>query len=258
MAKYQGPFIGGGPLDGQETQSLGSAMDLAPPEGDIPAEGQLIGEAAPLLQVRSDCVGGHLIAVTLGIELASESAGLPVVDDAVYSAVRAKIEWGVGDAHYEAEVDWQNGTQLSISAENIELAAIYVKATDPAAPADDPVFPTYRLNASFSYGNVGRNSNPARLTELVQITEVDGTARIEIPKFAISYTVIADRLTTYDTRQIGYSTVYGAEFSKTTVENNTLPATENIMPIANGMRFIDITNTNAGPMSAFVIFGLAL
>ena len=203
-------------------------------------------------------VVGRDLALVLGLTVEGLEEDF-VTDEAVDSAVTACITWGLGSAEFRAEVDWIDGTVITIPAEQINIRATYERTfvgdTDPACP------PAFCLAAGFAYGCRGKNSNPARLTKYVEILDTNGTQQIKIPNFATSFNVVL--VTPSTTAQVDVFG-FGAGLANRVVitapsSNVSQYDVENAFPLRNGARFLKVTNTNqSGPLRAYVIFGLSL
>lgn len=261
MKKVDGAPDNRRPLAGQADLSRGNSLILEPPTADIVTT----GKDSTIIEVRSRCAEGEIINIMLGLELNKQSntSQANVVDEAIYPSVRALLRWGCGGVKFTAECDFLLGTQLAIPAENISVGARYLKNTIPWDPVSDATYPTFVVSATAAYGGIGRNSNPARFTELVQIEDPAGVSRIQIPQFAISYSVLPVANGLVDVSQVGFGTSYNVDYhlseAATVPLRNTNRNVENSVPIFNGARFLDVTNRNSeGPLFAFVIFGLAL
>lgn len=204
------------------------------------------------------CVVGELLCVTLGIEVeGNDGSDTGLVDAFVYPSVRAHLRWGLGAATFRARCDWRRGTQLSICGETMTVFAEYRKNSLPWAPVPEPDAPIFEVSAGVGYGNVGRNSNPATLTELVQILTPQSTQRIQIPPFATSFNVFPVNGGSGSARVFGFGSSYFVEYAIPAPPNPY--SVENAFPLFNGARFLEIMNTESvEPFMAFVVFGLAL
>jgi hypothetical protein len=219
----------------------------------------------------------HNLIVALGIRPVGRPESL-VTTGFVDSSVKALIRWGIGSAQFEARVDWLNGTQLVIAAEQITVSAEYTRRTYPEVetnpllclPNDnaEPRKPIcYDVSAGFAIGAVGKHSNPSRFTEIVQIdstTAPNNKQRIAIPPFAISFTVLVVGAESGNVAQadvFGFGTSYFVRHVVAAPETNAAQLnTEFAFPLQNGAQFVEITNTKGTdtPLIAFVVFGLAL
>ena len=252
-------------LDEQTDENRGSGVELPPPPGILSEAVPVIeGSGRSIINITSGCAPGEDLTVAFGLELSGEpnTSQADVAAQFKYTAVRADLQWGIGDAQFKARCDVLMGTQLSITAENLRVQVRYLKATNPFSPALDPTFPTFRVNAAVGYNGVGRNSNPARFTELVQLQQEGSTVRVQIPQFAISYSAIPINDTLVTTRQIGFGTSYGVNYNLATAETNPLTNrqdnTESALPIANGSRYVEVTRVGVGAGFCFLVFGLSL
>jgi hypothetical protein len=202
-------------------------------------------------------VVGEDISVVLGLTVEGDDEDF-LVDAPVDSLVRACVTWGLGSAEFRAELDWMNGTILTVPAEQINVRASYKREMLGSDPGPCPVF---CLAAGFAYGRVGKNSNPARLTELVQLDAPGDSKQIRIPNFATSFTVVlVEPSTSAQLDVYGFGTGYSNRIMITSPMSNVGQFdVENAFPIRNGARFVKVTNVNTtGELIAYVIFGLSL
>ena len=254
-----------GPLDCQGPSNRGSGLTVAPPVGSFDSAGQVVGPTQSIVRVQGGDVGG-LMSVTLGLKLNANSVSPPGFDEVnIFTApiVRAVIQFGSGTVKNTVVADWNNGTVLSIAAEDVTVAAQYIRQTRPWNPIDHTldVDPTFNLTAMLGYQSVGHNSNPARLTYLVQLENSADTPNqeIEIPEFAQSFTVIpitdADMVVQLRTWSAGYRWNYDIASPLTNVGQDNV---ENTFPIPNGARFLRVENPGVDEFFCWVIFGLSL
>lgn len=253
--------------------SRGSVTTLSPPAEVLSLpDPKKRKEVVRLVQ---GCVEGELLCVTCGITVVSSgpSLGVSPFTEGVYAMpmIRGSIIFGEGDAAQFAEFDWLHGTQLSVGTDTAEVSAQYLRYTlpwDPVAPEDIPVPPTFKLACGFAYGNVGRNSNPARLTEVVQIEDTSGvgaTVRVPVPPFAVSViflptaTAMVDMNPIARLTMVAYGTGYGVPINIVQIPSNAGQYNvENAFPIPNGVQAIEVTNTSASILVGFLVFGLSL
>lgn len=240
----------------------GNSIVLKPPAGDI-----AVGPDTSIIEVRTQCGGAQVINCMLGLELEGQSnlSQSSLEESAfVYPSVRATLKWGIGGTSFSAECDYMMGTQLSICAENFRVGAKYMKNTRPWAPESEPLAPNFRCSAGVGYNNTARNSNPARLTELVQIPLGGDPIFVQIPQFALSmtsYSVVGEMRVEIIGFGGNYNVVYTTDLGEgTPVNNNGQYNVENAVPFFNGARFLKCSNNNVEPSDtiAFIIFGLSL
>jgi hypothetical protein len=207
--------------------------------------------------------------VVLGIELEGQSnlSQASLENSFVYPSVRAVIDWGIGGTSYSAELDYLLGTQICVCAETIRVGAKYMKNTLPWAPVTEQHAPRFRVSAAFAYGGNGHNSNPARLTELVQVDPngqfVQNTQTIQIPQYAVSMTALVVS-GEFIADVFGFGSNYAVRWIPYAAGNppidDTMRVTENSFPLFSGARYITVTNASAEGVGliAFIIFGMAL
>lgn len=243
-------------------------LDRAPDPNRGNSGGDLVcpGKQTTVVEVKSYSAPGYMLSVVLGIQAVAPKCDHVKIacaheDVFVLPMVRACISWGIGNASFEAECDYLNGTQVSVAAENIRVDARYLQFTRPWIKGDGlQVQPTYRVSAGFAYSSVGRNSNSARLTELAQIETPGESCIISIPDFAISMTILPVDASSVRADVFGFGRLYKTQYNVTgPLSNVGQNNVENALPLFNGAKFVEVTNTNqAGPAFAFVVFGLAL
>jgi hypothetical protein len=251
-----------GPLDGLKPLNRGNSIVLTPPTANIdPA----VGVDHTVCAAQSQCdVTAQVIGVMLGIELEGQSN---LSQDSlqaafVYPSVRAIVDWGIGGTSFRAELDYLQGTQLSICAENIRIGAKYMKNTLPWNQSVETNAPSFRVSAGFGYNGIGRNSNPARLTELVQIEQQNDTQIVQIPQFAVSMTaLVVDG--GMSAQVYGFGSSYSIAWDpigENQAVNDVQYNVENAFPLFNGARYVEVTNISdqGSPLIAFIIFGLSL
>lgn len=246
------------------------ATKVIDPPFSLAAGNTLASTRAPVVDLRSwaGCATPEALIVSLGrsaVRTPNGPTAPPDVPGFILPRIRAHVRWGVGgSASFEALVDWQHGTQLTIGAEYVQVEAIYDVVTEPwAFPTDfDPCdLPVYNLAAGVSYGSVAVNSNPARLTEIVQI-ETPGAPEtiIAIPPFATSFTAFTHSdVEIASVRQVGFGTSYATEHQFSAPTDPTDYCVEDAIPIWNGAETLRISNlSDGGPLHLFIVFGLTL
>lgn len=251
------------PLAGLVDANRGASADLCPPLDGCRHS------VVSVLDTRTwtGCVTARDLIVTLGRRRSRQKDGPPPIDDLegqfVLPRITALLQWGIGgSANEEAEVDWQHGTQLTIGAQNVIVQARYDVITPDGVSFDPCDLPAFTVNAGISRGTIGVNSNPARLTRVAQVTTPGDTVRFEIPNFALSFSVLVlgENEQSALVEQVAFGTAYRTGHAFTSPTSNVDQYNvENAVPLWNGAEFLDVTNTNeAGSLTAFVIFGLAL
>lgn len=246
------------PLSGQDENNRGFAVILPPPDA-------LIGETGvrTLLQMRSRGLDAELLNVVLGIDLADFDNSNEDVFGPIIPYVRCSLDWGIGGAHFSAVCDWMQGTQLSIPANYISVGAIYVKQQNAFSPTPfEP--PRFRCAAGLAYGNAGRIASTARYTELVQLQSIGSTAVVQIPKYALSATILPvnNSVVGVTVRAGGSGSGFDMDYViETPLSNAGQRNVENSIPLFNGARFLQIRNNNADPNNlgqVFIVYTLAL
>lgn len=247
------------PLVDQAASNRGAVIQIDPPPDDV-LNGSTVTR---ICEIRSTCAQGELLSVTLdqSIRGGSEDTTDFDVADLVWPNVRARLSWGSGNGIFQAECDFLNGTQLSIAAESLSIDAVYRKVTMGAAAASTWTAAPLNARAAIAYGNVGRNSNPARLTELVEFPGgVGNVANVLIPPFATSFTLLpVANNSDLSARVFGFGSSLFVDYDVTpTLSNTGQYDVENAFPLFNGARYIQINDGTTDAGYVFVVFALAL
>lgn len=148
-----------------------------------------------LVQTPRDCGDdAEILSVILGMEIQAPEVSNPIRQGAGIIAL-ARIEWGIGGASFSANVDWQQGTILSVPASSLKVTCEAVCSFDPIHPPT-PASPfKVAFSAALAYGLPGSygGSSPARLTDN-QATGLGAgmaSALFEIPQWATSFNLIS-------------------------------------------------------------------
>jgi len=211
----------------------------------------------------------EVIQVQLGMELPPEMSDLASPYTGTFLEVTAIVEWGVGNAFFTAEVDWNQGTSFAIAASWIRISAKVGPVATLLLPDINIV-----LRASLGYGNavsVGISSPTRRTLLMVPPPPAAGflgagatSAVFPIPLWAIGFTLVdagglgvgtADPDYAINLSENGGSpSVLYRLASRTNVGNQV----EGQFPIPAKSRFIFIKNQLAvSAKSPKVIFNLA-
>ena len=180
--------------------------------------------------------------------------------------VRAHLTFGLGGVAFKATCDFNHGTVLSIPMENLKLDAEYELFKAPDEPECPPVF---EISAGVCYYSTGHISNPARLTELVQVEAVVNSPfiekeRVEIPKFALGFSVQPITIGGVIPPDIIVEIVRFGHLRttvtiKSPLSNSGQVNVENAFPITNDVSHLEVYSSAQGTaVSAFVVFNLAL
>jgi hypothetical protein len=217
-----------------------------------------------------DLVPGEGIAVTLDVEdLDREDDPCDeAISPCVLGLLRAEIKFGTGGVTLETTCDWLRGTVIVIPCENLRVTAFYDVASlevpaagEEEAPVDCSSLPDVRLRATLNYAGVrGHASNAGRLTKTA-VARAGVRARVRIPDFAISFTVIplGSSPQTIDVDVFGASSLCAARYQIVSPLSNVgQHDAESAFPIFNGARFLELANEDPNlPTRALVVFGLA-
>ncbi len=246
------------PLTDQTPNNRGFKVIVRPPKGPL-----AIAQPAGILRAPADgCSRAYLLNVTLGLALEKPLEDFVQEQVFVLPMLRAVLKWGIGSQEFTAEADWLHGTQLTIEAEAVEVSARYLKNTLPwdPVPDDSAIYPNFIASAGVGYGNIGRNSSAATLTELAQIEDMNGQVDIPIPPYATAFTVLPVSDASVAVEQMAFGTAYATRHMiATPLSNAGQYNVENGIRVWNGAQFLRVTNLNEdAPAIALVVFALAL
>ncbi len=247
--------------------TLRQVMGLGPlPETHcsiLDAGDTLLGRSLPLLKSTSPksyiqptgrSQDTQVVTVSLGFA-ASFNAPAPGVGVERRAPVIADVQWGVGGGSHRAEVDFHNGTQFSIPASNISIAARFLEDV-----AD--VFDQVALSVSIAWQTRAARSLVTRTLVKTTIAPGAGSAIFTVPPFAYGVMLFEDApspspLTwrflggpaTTDETQMAESVAALRSEGMLTNDGVKLPGTT---------RFIEITNPGGAPIGVTLVFPLNL
>ena len=215
------------------------------------------GDSETIVSVANRCIVGESIAVVVGLEDV-EDPTCCITDAHVHAMIRGHVSWGLGCVRFHAWFDWLHGTQLTLVAEQIDVTAHYLVVSPPWLPCPDVCLPPLRVSAGLGYGCVGKG---ARLTELAQVETPGQSVLVDVPPFASHVTIQPACGQSAEVRLFDCGKAYAPCFTyvgggSEAIEESGIGQQ---IPIPNGVRFVEVFNRNeAGPLTAFVIFGLTL
>ena len=245
------------PLSGAQQNNRGNSRQVT-----LHTQGGGPIQTVPSVVETSKSAGddAEVITIQLGMDIPSQFQDLTSDYSGVLIDVTAIVEWGVGNAFFSAEVDWNQGTSFAVCASFCRVSARVAAIVDASAPNLDIV-----LRASLAYGNAStlNNSSPARRT--VRIGNVDDplspdqttipaggfSAAIPIPVWAMGFTlndawagdsfatVVEPDYTIFLFNEAGGNPV--ASYSLETRSNEGLQ-TEGQFPVPGSARFIQVKN----------------
>ncbi len=236
----------------------GGSQRLVPPVG-----ASAVGPSLAVFDTKGDGVRrAQLIGVQLGLRLEKGKPADYLVNQFARGSVVAELTWAIGSStEFRAECDWMHGTQISVLAETVQVAARYEKSTFPWAPApEDTLYPTFVVNGGVAYGAMNRISSGARLTKFAYL-EPQESVNIPIPPFATSFTIIP---TLFGLAQVtatvrSFGLVTASYVIDAPLRNTGQHNVENSFPLFNGAEFVTITNASEQSRAvAAVVFCLAL
>lgn len=236
--------------------------NVAPSLLSAPIKGE-VSLVGPLINTRSRTSRGELLSAVLAIQVvpANGTTEEEALDEFVDYSVEAEIVWGLGAIEFTAHCDWQNGTQISLTAETLRVRAKYVKRCATWEKPADKCPPSFLVSAGVGYGDSGASSNPVRLTKLAQVETPGDSVDIPIPAFAQSWTMqLVSGSTSAEVRVGGRGARYDVPYTITGPLTNVAQHNEeNAFPIRNGARFLRVKNMNqTDPLAAWIVFGLKL
>lgn len=195
----------------------------------------------------------ELVTVTLGMTFPESRPAAPGIP---LTAV-CKLQWGVGGAIFNAELDWLEGLAFSVAASAVRIGADVTVGIQTAA---------VQLSAALAYGGMPLLSSSKRRTVAVSAAAASSQF-IRIPPFATSFTPQVRNsaggsaqpncvVSTYNIASIGLGTP-GSSWLCTA---NTLNAyqKEDACPLPNGAVFLRVQNLDAvNPANGNIIFNLS-
>ena len=252
-----------GPLDDQDDRNLGGTVFVSPGDTNISLL-SLKSDAAPVV-----CA----LALNIDIDPGSVSEGGEDVaeDQYIYSAVRVRFDFGIGAATQTVIADVSRGTVIAVPMQTAKVTLDYIVQCPPWLKDQDVTslkgLPVYRVTGGLAYSPTGHNENPSRFTEFVAIENTVDTnspptnvRRVPIPAFATGFSVLPANDGTCTVAIKGVSSQFPVQYDVTAPLTNVgFHLTENAVPIPNGAKYLDITNTrgDGGAFYGFVVFGLA-
>lgn len=206
-----------------------------------------INDLVTIVDVTTPCPGvAEPIQITLAVDVDAGSAA-DCLDAFVLPQIRALITWGVGGTYFQAEVDFLNGTLISLSAETIKVQAFYKLVTVPEGCCPE-CLPTFRVKAALGYGCISR----AQLTEIVVLSGEGDCERVEIPPFARSVSVMTSDGEPVDVDVVGFGTCFRTGC-------RVKACGEDHIPIWNGAKFVEVrSRTDHQPITVALVFELAI
>lgn len=186
----------------------------------------------------------EMITVMLGVQWPQRDGA--IASDGI--AVTALLKWGVGNASFEAEIDWNNGTIFSLPASFINVNGKVVESAGEVP--DTPLI----LSAALAYGTVSQSrSSPMRYTDSFYLEGV-GEART-IPSFATSFGIVTassspDITISMPDAVSPSSSVYRFLSNSESIESQYM--------IPNGITKMVLTNNNSGNLAVSIVYNLAL
>jgi hypothetical protein len=208
-----------------------------------------LGFDKQLLQLDGRVDDTDMVAIQLGLKLASPLQSL--VAGAFFNFT-ALLQWGVGNAIYEAEVDWKQGTVLTLPANFLSVKA--------RVPVTDATVPDIVLAAGLAYGTAPEHRSRATFTVFTPAIVHGGVAvtTVPIPPWATSFGCAPRNF------QTGFVGPIVIQPSAAGVANGLIEPSNTgaqidceTFTIPNGSTELDITNQdNAKDQDLVIIFGM--
>jgi len=211
-------------------------------------------KVASIVETPKDCGNdAEVITVQLGIELPSTMTD-PTSDwGGVDLDVTALVTWGVGNAFYTAEVDWQQGTVFAVCAS-------FVRVSARVGPIAAIAFPDIQivLRASLAYGNANSISVSSEARRTVRLEDVAGpfagglgpgaaSLLFPIPLWALGFTILDAGLLAGGVAIPDYDVILNDGNSRVAVytvksRSNIATQVEGQFPIPAKARYIQVVN----------------
>jgi hypothetical protein len=183
----------------------------------------------------------------------------PDIDNTAVARLVGLISWGVGTTSYSAEVDLLVGIPVTLVASNIDVSVRY-EPQSTILGVESLDGPPIRVKAGIgpwarpSYGS----SNSARRTFYLRIPAGQNQI-VKVPKFAISM------LFNMRASEAGATVGIGFQSNNKTLDLYSFTTTgtdhdidSRAMPILNGVRHVQISNSGLTEINVALTFNLAL
>jgi hypothetical protein len=249
--------------------SIGYWEGHTPPITGLPdnnqGQGQTVtsnGVPVPLIRAHGSSVFSYTVTVQLGIgDLVFPDGPPPPADRRGH--ILALLRWGQGGASFSAEVDWKVGTQVTLVATSLEVAARF----DPEDGPQDALIERAIVNAALVWG-----SRPGELTVTRSQRRTFGAGAsliLPIPNFASSLVLASSVAGVIDGSVPGLTVNFlGGPLA---TDRNYLSVTgasgaflqalssSGGIAIPGGARFLEIINgTGLAPLDVNAVWNLAL
>lgn len=170
----------------------------------------------------------------------------------------AEIIFGSGGSHQSIEVDWVNGSSISLPASAIEVVArLYNDTHIPFASPSN-----VRLSVQVGHGAIGVPS--ATRSYHIFCRSMTSSTPIRIPPFAKWFSILntsrlnLGQLSAYAAQmEYALSTAPGGLNNVARIYGNMLPFHSCIIPVPATSRYFIVTNGGASDCNLTAVFGLA-
>jgi hypothetical protein len=270
----------GRPLNGSPSNNRGNTIIQNPSDwvplplvvGEFPRAPQLIMQTQ-----RNKSEGSEDICVTLGTAYVNEEA--PFLNTSVGVNVlrhTALLEWGLGNASFQVEIDWDRGKTVTLCANYVQVVAKTTAVISLAAAGALP--PIEALSAGVGYGRGGGSRQGLKLTSIAlngtvgpnlgtpRINASESTKWVDIPLFATHFGLaigavdqvlpITDALIQVSSNDAGFARDEVNYFYQT---NQSTGNQGPLFPIPNPLKRINVINRSLNDWTRCnIIFYLAL
>lgn len=211
-------------------------------------------KATGLIQPTGQSQGTGVVTATLGfVGFFNEPAAAVGVERR--APVIAEVQWGVGGGSHMAEVDFHNGTQITVPASNLKINGRFLE--DVAA-----VFDRVQLSVSIAWGTRPARALPTRTLTKATLAGGGGSAIFTVPPFAYSVMLFEDAPSP---SPLTWRFLGGPATTDETQMSETVAAlrsegmlTNDGVKLPGTTRFIEITNPGGAARGVTLVFALNL
>jgi hypothetical protein len=237
--------------------------------------GLVPGTSATILQWNSTADSPEPVNLQLSYTLDNRtSSGESLLDDDIN--VYAKIEWGGGGGQETAICDFQQGTQIRLTASYVRVSALYLPQNLPSpwpprpiqggAGEAGPTGPALTAVAILGRGFPGFRTSAARFTRKFQLAANSTLPFDPIPPFASAFGLAfwnngvfpaaetIDALIELTSQSVALLSSSTYKFRIT----DSTPTPDNAYTVPQGTRFISLTNNQVTNLNVAISYALML